>query len=72
MWIPKVGRLPKSKDRFDIMRAEILSLSVTFVYEFEIYRSIFSLTKVIVSHELLRLTVTNPIAFDQRDSSSIR
>ena len=31
----------------------------------------FSLRKLMVSHDLLRLTVTNQIAFDQRDSSSI-
>ena len=30
-----------------------------------------SLTKVMVSHELLRLTVNNQIAFDQRVSTSI-
>ena len=39
MYIPKVGRLPKLKDFSDIMRVEILSLSVTFVYEAEIHRS---------------------------------
>ena len=31
----------------------------------------FSLTKLMVSHDLLRSTVTNQIAFDQRDSKSI-
>ena len=30
-----------------------------------------SLTKLMVSHDLLRSTVANQIAFDQRDSKSI-
>ena len=31
----------------------------------------YSLTKLMVSHDLLRSTVTNQIAFDQRDSKSV-
>ena len=40
--IPKNRRLSKSKDLSDIMKVEILSLSLTFVYEFESYRGILN------------------------------
>ena len=46
MYIPKIRRLSKSKDLTDIMKVEILSLSVTFVYEFENYKSILNSTEV--------------------------
>ena len=39
-------RLSKSKDLSDIMKVEILSLSATFVYEFENYISILNSIKV--------------------------
>ena len=42
MQIPKNRRLSKSKDLSDIMKVEILSLSVTFVYGFENYRGILN------------------------------
>ena len=35
------------------------------------FPQVFSLTKLIVSHDFLRSTVTNQIAFDQRDFQSI-
>ena len=41
MYILKVRRLPNSKDLSDMMKVEIISLSVTFIYEFENNRSIF-------------------------------
>ena len=37
MQIPKNRRLSKSKDLFVIMKVEISSLSVIFVYDFENY-----------------------------------
>ena len=42
MQIPKNRRLPKSKDLSGIIKVEILSLSVTFVYDFENYRGILN------------------------------
>ena len=42
MEIPIVRNLTESKDLSDVLKVEILSLSVTFVYEFEVYRSILN------------------------------
>ena len=42
MYIPKNKQLSKSKDLSDIMKTEILSLSVTFVYDFENYTGILN------------------------------
>ena len=37
MSIPKIRRLSKSKDLTNSMKVDVLSLSVTFVYEFDTY-----------------------------------